>query len=1140
MLTIPFQKRVPAIPDRPGHRMSRQAVAVLLALGLALLMLGIVLAANNTTSFPPAAEQIALGEGYVGTYTDTRAADGVYRVLQEAYVTGTAKTLTDNPAGFSYTQTYTGVIAFIPYTMPAEGGFIYRIAPYIAQTGTTRLRVALYADTDGLPRLLLAQSEVLTVSDVLTGPGWLWFDIEPQRIPGNTRYWIAYQADNDQAKLIERIASEDQLLQRSWSWGPFPALAGQVWGGAFRRPCFGIAYTATQYALDASYTVPVTPSLDVYTLTVRGATSGEPFSVTADGHPVGLIAYTPTAHTAFSDDMESGAGGWTADGFYRVISGTGYYSSHEYAWWTDDVPYTSTATLTSAPITIPFSARNMELQFWMRMVSEFGWDGGWLEYRVGDENGNWSPWSEVAPTDFVKGGYNCILGAPSGCQGLTHLVSGPHNGWSGEGDPVSGTIRVQIPISATGRLIQWRWVFECDPIGGQATSQPDGWWIDDVRVVGTVAEDTVLVWPLPVSAADDGQVAVRFQDTLTNTYPDLLGIDLVEITGILYNRAPVVTVTFPNGGEYLSGTQTVTWTGLDFNGDVVTYNIYLSLDNGANWSDSFYQVTYPEGGTPAIHSWNGFNTAAFTDCDQCLLRIAASDGETSTEDFSDAVFFIDNTPPTVTLTAPNGDEVLRGGSVFTITWTATDAHFGAMPIGLAYSLDGGATYTEIVTATANDGQYAWTVPEVETTTVRVRVTATDRVGHSASDASDGDFAIDATVPGVTLTAPNGDEVLRGGSVFTITWTATDAHFGAMPIGLAYSLDGGNSYTTIVTATENDGQYAWAVPEVETTTVRVRVTATDRVGHFTSDESEDFAIDSTPPTGTISIAEGAYTGIREIHLFLTASDDVVQMYLDGDLEDAANVRRWTSYTSPVTVTLVDAEGGKIVRVRYQDLAGNLSGWAEAQLVYDATPPVIADLSPANGSTVATATPVISATVQDQTSGIDPQAITMTVDGVLANPVYNGNTVSWIPDSPLTNISHTVTLLVLDRAGNSTSTTWAFAVSEPPASILLTASPPAIVADGVSTATITAAVTDRYNNPVADGTEVVFTTTMGTLSGDTVYTATTQAGFALAVLTAPTTDGVARITARAGSAEGSVDVLLIRYRVYLPLILRLGGP
>ena len=1220
---------------RPGRRLSRAVLLALGTLGLGLLMVGLVLAANNTPSFPVTAEQIDLGQGYSGTYTDTRAADGIYRVLEETYVTGTARTLADNPNDFPYRGTPTDVIVFIPYTMPAEGGYIYRIAPYIFQTGTTQLRAALYAETDGVPRLLLAQSQVLTVSQVLTQPGWLWFDIPPQRIPGNTRYWLAYQANNSQALLGWRLTSAAQdYRQRSWSWGAFPSLAGVTWAsGTNRRSCSQIAYTATQYALDAAYTVPVTPSLDAYTLTVRGGTSGEPFSVTADGTAVGSIVYSPTAHTAFSDDMESGSGGWTAHDFSLIVTDSAHYNSPTHTWWTDDVPYGHTATLTSAPITIPFSTRDMELRFWMRMVSELGWDGGWLEYRIQDGNGNWSSWLEISPTDIIQGHYNAYL---------THLSSGYHWGWSGEYSSLIGTVRVQMPISATGRLVQWRWVFECDPVGGEASTTPNGWWIDDVRVVGTASEDTLLVSPLPVSLANDGQIVVRFQDTLTNSYPDRLGLDLIAVDGILYNRAPVVTVTLPNGGEYFSGVRTVSWNGLDVNGDVVTYNVYLSLDNGAHWSSSLYQVAYAETGTPAAHSWTGFNTAVFSDSDQCRIRVTAADDAVTSSDLSDAVFIIDNTPPTASLTAPNGGELLRGGDTFTITWSASDAHFGTTPIALHYSTDGGATYPYTITAgTANDGSYAWTVPGVESTTVRVRLTATDDVGHVTTDASEADFAIDNTAPVVVLTAPNGGELLRGGSTFTITWNATDAHFGAQPIALSYSLDGGTTYTDIVTATVNTGGYAWTVPEVETDTVRVRVTATDLVGHSVSDESGDFGIDaitptveltapvggellrggavftitwsasdnhfvatpialhystdggatypytiavatgndgshpwtlptidsnqvrvrvtatdqvghsaedssgtftidSTPPNGTIAIAEGAYTRVRQVHLLPAAPDDTVQMYLDGDLQDASNVRQWVAYTPTVTVTLAGDDGSKTVRVQYRDVADNVGEWAEASITYDATPPVISDRSPADGSTLTTGTPVISATVHDETAGVDPTAITMTVDGALVDFVYNGNTVSWLPDPPLANTPHTVTLLLQDRAGNPISTTWGFTVNEPPLTVTLVANPPALVANGTSTATITATVRSLSGHPVADGTEVVFTTTLGTLMGGSVYTTTTQAGLAVAVLTAPTTDGVAQVTARAGAAESMVEVLFFRYRTCLPLVMRMARP
>jgi hypothetical protein len=108
---------------------------------------------------------------------------------------------------------------------------------------------------------------------------------------------------------------------------------------------------------------------------------------------------------------------------------------------------------------------------------------------------------------------------------------------------------------------------------------------------------------------------------------------------------------------------------------------------------------------------------------------------------------VQDQPPTVTLVSPNGGETWKAGSSHAITWNATD-DFGVAGIDLAWSLDGGATFTTIASGIANTGSFAWTVPNSPTTTARVRVTATDAVSHATSDASDADFTID---PDVTAT-----------------------------------------------------------------------------------------------------------------------------------------------------------------------------------------------------------------------------------------------------------------------------------------------------------------------------------------------------------------------------------------------------
>jgi len=907
------------------------------ALGLSLAAM--VLALDSYQTFLATAERIDRGTGVSGSYASTALADSTYRVIRETYVPTQTRTLADDPSQYTDHTVYTDMVVLTPYVMPAEGGYISRIALYVGEvgTGTTQIRVALYNDFEGEPNTLLAQSNPLTTS----AAGWLWFNITPQLVVGGDRYWLAYQANIADALLSWRMAGTDGYRFYSWGWGSFRAVfyPGETWGPINRRPCYQIEYGVYPDDLDVTYTVPVTPSLDAYTLTVQAAASREPFTVTADDQAVGTIAYSPVIRDFFYDDMEGGDGGWTADGFSRVVTSSGYYSSPTHAWWTDDVPYGSSASLTSQAISLPFSARNMELRFWHRMLAEMDWDGGWLEYRTRSASGTWSAWTELDNAMFVGKPYNAEL---------LHVPSAPHYAWTWD---LTGTIRIRIPDSAAGQAIQWKWVFECDTIGAESEEQPNGWWIDDVRVMGTSSDNTQLTFALPVSLANDGQVSVRFRDGAIDSSPDLLGIDLIRIDGVMYNRAPTVTVVSPNGGEYLSGTQTVRWTGQDVNSDVITYNVYLSTNGGGTWSSSIYQVSYTEGAAPTTRSWTGFNTTAFSDSNNCLIRVQGTDGQAATTDQSNAAFTIDNTAPSVTLTAPNGGEVLRGGASYTITWTASDANFAAQPIALYYSTDGGSSYPNlIIAATENDGSYVWTVPALNSSTIRVRAVATDRAGNSASDASNADLAIDSTAPSVTLVAPNGGEVLSGGATYTITWTASDANFAVQPIALYYSTDGGSSYPNlIIAATENDGSYAWTVPALNSSTVRVRVVTTDRAGNSSSDGSNaNLIIDSTAPSVTLTTPNGGevLSGGTTCTITWTASDanlgsQPIALYYstDGGSSYINLIIAATENDGSYVWTVPTLDNVTIrVRVAASDRAGNSSSDdSNANLIIDSTAP-----------------------------------------------------------------------------------------------------------------------------------------------------------------------------------------------------------
>lgn len=159
----------------------------------------------------------------------------------------------------------------------------------------------------------------------------------------------------------------------------------------------------------------------------------------------------------------------------------------------------------------------------------------------------------------------------------------------------------------------------------------------------------------------------------------------------------------------------------------------------------------------------------------------------------------DNTAPAVTnatVTGPAASSFVSGGSSTSVTWNtafyASEASPVANPITLEYSSNGGSSWTNIATSVSNGGSVAWTVPSVDVSNFKVRLTATDLLGNTASGTST--FTVDSTNPAVAsdaLTYPNGGEYLKGstGTGIAILWNPakiTDTNIAASPVTLEYS------------------------------------------------------------------------------------------------------------------------------------------------------------------------------------------------------------------------------------------------------------------------------------------------------------------------------------------------------------------
>jgi len=103
---------------------------------------------------------------------------------------------------------------------------------------------------------------------------------------------------------------------------------------------------------------------------------------------------------------------------------------------------------------------------------------------------------------------------------------------------------------------------------------------------------------------------------------------------------PSVTVTYPNGGEHLSGVTPVTWTSSDLDGDTLYHRVFYSSDDGATWFPMTTDITetFFIADTADLH---GTETGRF--------RVAVSDGFHNAEDQSNDSFAVNRKPPVLSI-----------------------------------------------------------------------------------------------------------------------------------------------------------------------------------------------------------------------------------------------------------------------------------------------------------------------------------------------------------------------------------------------------------------------------------------------------------------------------------------------------------
>ncbi len=228
--------------------------------------------------------------------------------------------------------------------------------------------------------------------------------------------------------------------------------------------------------------------------------------------------------------------------------------------------------------------------------------------------------------------------------------------------------------------------------------------------------------------------------------------------------------------------------------------------------------------------------------------------------------------PSVSIDTPAGP--LLGDSDIALHYAVVPGSRELAAATLVFAYDGGPEVA--VQSLAIDQTSAiWHAPPVDTSAAHLAVVVAFVDGGDPVRAATADFAIDATVPAVTL-APIGT-LFDGGFSVPISWTANDTWLVPDSVVLQWSPDG-MEWTTLDENLPASGMFPWTLPSIVVPGARVRVSARDLAGHTGSADSTLFGIDAEAPVPLLSmLVNGAAAPpptINRIALVSLTAEDAV--------------------------------------------------------------------------------------------------------------------------------------------------------------------------------------------------------------------------------------------------------------------------
>ena len=228
-------------------------------------------------------------------------------------------------------------------------------------------------------------------------------------------------------------------------------------------------------------------------------------------------------------------------------------------------------------------------------------------------------------------------------------------------------------------------------------------------------------------------------------------------------------------------------------------------------------------------------------------------------------------------------------------------------------------------------------------TLNFRLTVRDNKANGAANAYDDmKVTVNSTYGPFTVTSQSTTGIsYPQGSSQTVTWSVASTSTLSANVDILISTDAGNSWTTLLADTPNDGTQSVTLPNILSTTCRFMVKASSSI--FFNVNTKNFAIsapDTTPPTAPTLSASGT-TSVSTVLAFTGATDNVgitaYDIYKDGALLT-------TVTASPFTVTGLTPSTTYNFVVKAKDGSGNVSIDSNSVSVTTQAPDTIAPTAP----------------------------------------------------------------------------------------------------------------------------------------------------------------------------------------------------